>query len=573
MLNLYRRFSIAGKLWLLGAINVFTLVALMFLVLPQAKEEAIQREIAKARSIAETAAGSAKTYQDAVARGEMTQDEALTQWGQLVNNMLYSNGKEYVFATRYDGIRVAHGAKPETVGDNGLDPSNPDSARINAALIEIAKAGGGTYEYFNVPKGGTEPIKKISYALPVPGWDTFVGTGIYLARVDAQFASLQWLCIAFTVGASIIVLFVNWLTARDLSGPARDLASRVDSLANGEMVPESEYAGRADAIGSIARSVSRLRTMVMEREELQRAQAEAEAKMKAERAAAVRRTADDLDAKVANVVDSMRGDVGKMTAQAESLRALAKEMTDDASDILSACQDGNASVQTVAAAAEELSASSSEIGEQVDAAAGRARSAVTEAEKAAETLRVLAKTSSDISEATKLINDIAEKTNLLALNATIEAARAGESGKGFTVVAQEVKALAEQTAKATSEIERHIEAMHSAATASVSTIDSIVAVIGEVSANTTAMAAALEEQGVAIREVTESIAQAARSTDAVSTNMGRVRTRAETTNDAAEVVLKTTTGIDTGSSGLKSTISEFIRGLRASSEADVRASA
>lgn len=126
--------------------------------------------------------------------------------------------------------------------------------------------------------------------------------------------------------------------------------------------------------------------------------------------------------------------------------------------------------------------------------------------------------------------------------------------------------LAEQTAKATSEIEKHINAMHGAAGASVSTIDRIVGVIGDVSSNTTAMAAG-EEQGAAIREVTESIARAAHSTDLVSQNMGRVRSRAETTDSAAEVVLKTSSGLDSGSHGLKRTISDFISDLRTSSEA------
>ncbi len=445
--------------------------------------------------------------------------------------------------------------------------------KIVQGAIAIARSGGGTQEYYLETKGGDVPLQKISFIQAVPGWDAYVGTGIYLDRVDASFAHMRWLCIAFTIGATVVVLLANWLTARDLSGPATDLAQKVDSLADGIIVEESKFAQRADAIGSIARSVSRLRDVVMEREQLQAAQREAEERLKVERAAGVRRTADDLDAKISNVVEAMRGDVGKITQQAQSLRTLASEMTEDAAHILQSCEQGNTSVQTVAAAAEELSASSEEISGQVNSAAARARSAVNEADNAAETLRALAKTSSDISDATKLINDIAEKTNLLALNATIEAARAGESGKGFTVVAQEVKALAEQTAKATSEIERHIGAMHNAANASVATIDRIVSVIGEVSSNTTAMAAALEEQGAAIREVTESIAQAARSTDAVSNNMGRVRNRAETTSSAAEVVLKTSTGIDTGSSGLKSTISEFIKNLRASSEDDIRTTA
>ncbi len=565
MLGLYRKLSIAGKLWLLTAANVLTLAALMMIILPQARENAVELELGKARSIAETAAGAAVPFQNAVEHGEMTRADAIGAWGRVVNNMLYADGKEYVFSTAYDGTRLAHGANPDSVGQNAWESEDIFGFKINQGLAKAAQAGGGTVEYWRAAKGESEPQKKISYVVPVPGWDAFVGTGVYLDRVDEAFAQMQWFCVGFAVIASVLMIVASWLTARDLSVPTQLLAGKISQLADGVVVEAGQFQKRSDAIGSIARSVGRLREVVLERQSLQQQQADNENLMRHERAAAIGRTADDLDSQVAELMESMRGDVGRMTKQAEGLRSLSEDMSRDAASILGACEAGNASVQTVAAAAEELSASSKEIGSQVEVVASRARSAVTAAEKAAETLGVLSATSTNIREATKFINDIAEKTNLLALNATIEAARAGESGKGFSVVAQEVKALAEQTGKASSEIERHIEAMHDVANVSVEAIDGIVRMIGEVSANTNAMAEALEEQGEAIREVTESITSAARSTDAISTNMDRVRGRADSTNSAAEVVLQTSTALDRESADLRSTISTFIQNLRKSS--------
>src|SRR5262249_6109079 len=160
-----------------------------------------------------------------------------------------------------------------------------------------------------------------------------------------------------------------------------------------------------------------------------------------------------------------------------------------------ASEQASTNVQTVASAAEELSASIAEISRQVSQAAKVAGDAVSRATATNQSVAALAEGAQKIGDVVKLINDIAGQTNLLALNATIEAARAGEAGKGFAVVASEVKSLANQTAKATDEIAAQIQGIQASTKDAVTAIREIAGVIGQVSEISTTIAAAVEEQG------------------------------------------------------------------------------
>ena len=169
-----------------------------------------------------------------------------------------------------------------------------------------------------------------------------------------------------------------------------------------------------------------------------------------------------------------------------------------------ASNDASMSVESVASAAEELSASISDISQQAAHAAGIASRAVDQARETDGTVQGLAQSAGRIGEVVGLINSIAAQTNLLALNATIEAARAGEAGRGFAVVASEVKSLASQTAKATEEISEQIADIQKVAGEAIDAIKGIGGIIGEVNEVATAIAAAVQEQGAATQEITRS---------------------------------------------------------------------
>ena len=166
-----------------------------------------------------------------------------------------------------------------------------------------------------------------------------------------------------------------------------------------------------------------------------------------------------------------------------------------------------------------------------------ASDAVGQARNTTERVSELSKAAARIGDVVELINTIAGQTNLLALNATIEAARAGEAGSGFAVVASEVKALAEQTAKATGEIGQQITGIQAATQDSVNAIKEISGTIEKLSEISSTIASAVEEQGAATQEISRNVQQAAQGTQQVSSNITDVQRGATETGSASSQVL------------------------------------
>ncbi len=193
-----------------------------------------------------------------------------------------------------------------------------------------------------------------------------------------------------------------------------------------------------------------------------------------------------------------------------------------------------------------------------------ARKAVEEAGATDATMQGLADNASRISVVVDLIQTIASQTNLLALNATIEAARAGEAGRGFAVVASEVKSLASQTAKATDEIRPQIGSMqngddHGGRRRSATSATTI----GEINDVTTAIAAAVEEQGAATREIARNIQHAAGGTSEVSSNIVGVSHASTEAGTAAGEVLSASDALRREADVLRAEIDAFLSNIRA----------
>ena len=273
--------------------------------------------------------------------------------------------------------------------------------------------------------------------------------------------------------------------------------------------------------------------------------------------------ADNFEANVMGVVDTVASASTEMQSTAETMASTAEETNRQSTAVAAASEETSTNVQTVASACEELASSVAEIGRQVATSTKITQEAVEESERTNETVQSLTEGAQKIGEVVNLINDIAGQTKLLALNATIEAARAGDAGKGFAVVASEVKSLANQTAKATEEIASQIASIQGVTGDAAEAIGGIRKTFGEVSEIATTIAAAVEEQSTATEEISRNVQQAAAGTQEVSGNIAGVTQAASATGQSAQQVLESAGDLSKQSEALRSEVEKFLVEVRA----------
>lgn len=230
----------------------------------------------------------------------------------------------------------------------------------------------------------------------------------------------------------------------------------------------------------------------------------------------------------------------ELSDMAHTMSASAEETSRQAHQVSRASEVANVNVQTVAATAEELTASIHEINRQVAESSAIAKAAMAEAIATDETIHGLTQSAEQIGQIINLIQEIAVQTQLLALNATIESARAGLAGRGFAVVAAEVKKLADQTAGATQQISTQVSAIQDASQAAVSAIHRIRQTIERVNQVSSSIASAVEQQGIATRDISTNIQNAALGTQNVSSSIVQV-TQAATDNARASAKMLSST--------------------------------
>ncbi|MBI9090770.1 MAG: methyl-accepting chemotaxis protein [Desulfobacterium sp.] len=239
---------------------------------------------------------------------------------------------------------------------------------------------------------------------------------------------------------------------------------------------------------------------------------------------------------LSDIAIQMSSGSDNMASRANSVATAAEEMSANLTSVAAAMEQSSTNTTMVAAAAEEMSATINEIAQNAEQARGISVEAVDKSKLAATRMAELGKAAQAIGKVTETITDISEQTNLLALNATIEAARAGEAGRGFAVVANEIKELAVQTAKATLDIKTQIEGVQSSTAVSRSEIDEIAKVINGVNDIVATIAAAVEEQSTATREISTNINQASQGIQEVNENINQSSSVAEEiTKDIAQV--------------------------------------
>ncbi len=355
-----------------------------------------------------------------------------------------------------------------------------------------------------------------------------------------------------------ILLAASWIVGRSISRPLVALAGTLTRLAEGDGAVAVTGEDRRDEIGAMARALALFKAVLARNAEME-AQAKArEADAAAERKRLLAGLATEFESRVGGIVAKVADTARTLTASARDLSASAEQTTGQASLVGAASEQAAANVGTVSAAAEELAASTAEIGRQVSDSSALATTASGQAEEAVARVRGTAEAAERIGDIVSMIQAIAEQTNLLALNATIEAARAGEAGRGFAVVAAEVKNLADQTAKATVEIGQQIQGIQAASAGSSEAIAEIARVIGSLSATSTAIAAAIEQQGAATREIARNVQEASTGTGEVSRGIVGVTEAATTASRSAGAVLGSARDLSERADELSRAVAGFV---------------
>ncbi|MGF7206796.1 methyl-accepting chemotaxis protein [Skermanella aerolata] len=339
------------------------------------------------------------------------------------------------------------------------------------------------------------------------------------------------------MGAVVLVLalMVSLILVRSITRPLRAIEGAMQRLAKGDRTRPVPGAHRRDEIGAMARAIEVFRRTAEEMESLKAADEIRERHHKEAFATRLAGLAAALEAEVQSTVTAVMQQAGGIVDLAEHMKSAAARTGEQSSAVAEAAREATAGVHSVASASEELATTSSEIRSRMTVVGGIIRSAADKGDDTRRIVTALNEAARDIGNAAGLISDIAGQTNMLALNATIEAARAGESGRGFSVVAEEVKILAARTAQATGRISSQIEAVRNAAAMVADHVIEVQDVVQRIDGIAEAVIGSVADQEGATESISRSATMAAdgavevsRRITAVAEDAGETRKLADT---------------------------------------------
>jgi methyl-accepting chemotaxis protein len=560
----FKRIKISYRLLLFVPILLLSLIVSVGFGMTELRRSLIESRQDEINQLVNVARHIVEIWYAKEQSGQLTREQAQKGARDELWKLRFGDNN-YFFIQDYDGVTLLQ-LNRSLEGRNRIDVV--DSAGFPTVRAQIAAAQrGGDYSYYRTARsGGTgadKSLPKMAYSLGFEPWRWAIGTGVYLDDVDAVYDRTLLVYVAFAVGILVVGAGFAYMIARSIIRPLSALGGCMRRLAGGELRTDVPFRGERHEIGEMAATVQVFKEGMAETERLLAEREAAKAATDAEKKETMTKLAASFEASVKKIVSVVSAAAAEMEGTARSMSSAADQSQRQTSIVSAAATEASSNVQTVASAAEELSASIGEISQRVAKAAEIARHAAAEGEKTDRTVQGLADTAKKVGDVIALINNIAAQTNLLALNATIEAARAGQYGRGFAVVASEVKTLAGQTAKATEDIHTQISAIQSETASAVDAIRRICETIKGVNEISTAIAAAVEEQQAATREIARNVQLAAHGTGEVSSNIADVSNTVSATGAAANQVLVSSSRLAHEAENLQSEVDRFIAGLRA----------
>jgi methyl-accepting chemotaxis protein len=373
-----------------------------------------------------------------------------------------------------------------------------------------------------------------------------------------QATVLATTALLFALALGIVVLMVS----RGVSRPIRRMTAAMDALSHGDLDAAVPDAGRRDEIGVMAQALEVFKAGLVEARRLQGEREAAHAREQ-NRVRALEAATREFEAAVGRLMSTLDGSARQVHAVTGSLNDATARSVRRSSAVAASARQASDSVQTVAAATEELSASIREIRSRIDDAGRVGREGVEAVGGADRTIGGLAEEAGRIGDVVRLISDIASQTNLLALNATIEAARAGEAGRGFAVVANEVKHLADQTARATEEITGQIAAMQETTRQAVDSVKLVGVTMARIDQAMAAIAGAAEQQSTATQEIARNAQDAASGNAEVTREIAEVSEDAAASGETTGTLVRSADGLMGAAADLKGAVQGFLSRVNA----------
>lgn len=388
-------------------------------------------------------------------------DEALEKIRAMLAPIRFAeNDSGYFFIYDSKGNNIAHAANANVHGKNLINLKDPNGVYIIQDLIRAGQTGGDFFEYIYAKPGSPTPQPKLSYAGPISGTDWYIGTGVYIDDIDAatqQFSDAAWeqmqnqfqSAALSSVILAILTIFIMLWVAELVSKPINTMVDTLNDIADGEgdLTRRLEIGGN-DEIAQLAnafnRFVSKLHSIISD---------VSSATLQVSSAA---ETINNQTQHISQQLNTHNNETEQVVTAVTEMSSTAHEVAQSATQVAEATHAATQDSQT---AQNKVSASTTAI-----------EALAEEVVQAGSHMHSLHEQSQKIDGVLQVIGSIAEQTNLLALNAAIEAARAGEQGRGFAVVADEVRSLASRTQDSTHEIKEMLDELHQLVSQAVSSM-------------------------------------------------------------------------------------------------------
>lgn len=482
-----------------------------------------------------------KTIYDAAPAGD---EAARAQAIKLLSGITY--GKDgYFFGYDSQSIRLFKANSPDGVGKSFKEARDPNGVYVNNELVAVAKAGTHYLLYSSPLPGKTELLPKLGYTEYLPKWDMAIGSSVNLDGIDAQVAlverdveaRLQEMLLSI-VGVALLVLVIISIIGVVLAGtllrPLRLMKDNLDDIAAGEGDLTRRLAVTSqDELGDLASSFNRFVDKI-----------------------------HSLVSQISGMTGQLTRLVGEVSSQAQRSEQAMERQRHETDQVATAINEMSAAAQEVAKSAQGASVAAQKTDEEghsakrvVDGSIKLIHALVEDIRHSGSSLDSLQKDVSSIVSVLGVIRSIAEQTNLLALNAAIEAARAGEAGRGFAVVADEVRALASRTQQSTQEIQGMIDRLQKGTQTAVdamrrsseagdgtsvqanqagSSLDAIGELITTINTMNAQIASAAEEQTAVAEEINRSVHQIASAVDTVADETRQSAQTSRSLNDLGQ---------------------------------------